>query len=359
MSKRSEVVHGISATRASAILGLNNWKTPLLAWQEIQEKLKPGFNAERGFILPEREDKAVFRWGNAFESAVIELAESAQGDIIGAQEELFMQVPETSNACTGFNTLGVSIRPTAFCYVDGVYAKGSDHKKVNILHEGKTTFHRAFDKSWGEPGTSRVPDHIAIQVQHQMMCAGADECIVSVLVFPKSVDDWEDEGWEISPCGGEGNFYLNNEQGDLTHPSEWARILAQMGYFHQYPIKANRDTQKLLREAYNHFWETYVLTETPPEITDYADIRRLFTAPKGELIAPDDIINMCTEYKAIGKEIGAGGHLKKRQLQLKTDILKFCRTATTVESDENVEKMTLLDNSGNRVGSFSKSGYRA
>ena len=75
MSARAEIIHGISATRASAILGLNKWKTPFLAWQEIMEKLKPGFNAEKGYILPPREDKAVFRWGHAFESAVIELAE--------------------------------------------------------------------------------------------------------------------------------------------------------------------------------------------------------------------------------------------------------------------------------------------
>ena len=187
MSARKEIIHGISATRGSAVVGMNKWKTPVLAWQEIMEKLKPGFNESRGFILPPREDKAVFRWGNAFEGAVIELAESAQGFEIGNREKLAMQVIKPlSVGMTGFNTAGVAINPPAFCYIDGQY-----NMPGMALHEGKTTFERAFQKSWGEPGTDHIPEHTQIQVQTQMMCSGADQCIVSVLVFPFSVDDME------------------------------------------------------------------------------------------------------------------------------------------------------------------------
>lgn len=349
MSKRAEIIHGISATRASAILGMNKWKTPLLAWQEIMEKLKPGFNAERGFILPPREDKAVFRWGNAFESAVIELSEQTQDSKIGYQEHL----------CRDHGN------PESFCYIDGMYQTTG-----RTMHEGKTTFERAFYKSWGEPGTDRVPNHVAIQAQHNMMCSDvytvADECIVSVLVFPFSVDDLDYEnggGWEIM---NDGNDYWIESYprgaisgSTIIHPIDWARPLAQQGYFHQYPIQSKPDTHKLLREMYVDFWNKYVLTETPPEIDDYEDIRRIFPAPKGTLVVSGDMASKFREYADIGSELGAGGYLKKKQVQLKEEILKFSLDKTTVADDESQEKIIFMDESGNSIGSFNGKTFRA
>jgi hypothetical protein len=345
MTARREVIHGISATRASAILGMNEWKTPVLAWQEIMEKLKPGFNAERGFILPVQEDKAAFRWGHAFESAVIELAESAQGMSITDREVL---ARDNGN-------------PPAFCYLDGMYnQEKTDFDR--ILHEGKTSFERAYRMKWGEPGTDRIPQAYQIQAQHSMMCSGADETIVSVLVFPKSPDEWEEMGWQIAYDQSREIYTIEREHEkttEISYPQRWAEVLEEMGYFHQYQIAANKDAQKLLREAYNHFWETYVLTETPPEVNDYEDIRRLFPEPKGTLIVGDEIASIMREYKDIGKEIGKSGHLAKRQQQLKTQILKFAMDKTTVADDESVEKIVFRDESGNKVGQYDGKTFRA
>ncbi|MEE9499634.1 MAG: YqaJ viral recombinase family protein [Nitrospinaceae bacterium] len=338
---RGQEILGISATRASAILGLNQWKTPLLAWQEIMEKKKPGFNAERGYILPEREDKAVFRWGHAFENAIIGIAQDTRGRTIERREDLVME------------TLG---RIPLIAYIDGLYSDGT-------LHEGKTANIRAFDKKWGEPGTDRIPQEYQVQIQHSMMCAGLERAVVSVLVFPRPVEEWEEEGWEIeetAPGSPDWISHLlrNSKNNKLTRPGLWADLLNQMGYFHQYPVEAKPKTQKLLRTYYAEFWERFVLTEKEPDITDYEDIRRLFTAPKGTLVVSGGVAEWMREYKEITKETGDSGFLAKRKTELKTKILEFSRNETTVVDDESQEKIIFLDATGKKVGQFDGKTFR-
>lgn len=342
MSERGHDIIGISATRASAILGMNQWKTPLLAWQEIMEKLRPGFNAERGYILPEREDKALFRWGKAFEDAIVEMAGQEFGGIIVRREDLVIDQSRV---------------PTTFAYIDGLYSGGT-------LHEGKTTFIRAFDMKWGEPGTDRIPQEYQVQVQHSMMCGGLERALVSVLVFPRPVDEWEEEGWgieETAPHSPDWMSHLLRKSGNnsLVRTGLWAEVLNQMGYFHQYPVDANPDTHKLLHEFYKDFWERYVIPAKEPDIRDYEDIRRVFTAPKGVLVVSGETAEWMREYRNINKEIGASGHLKKRQGELKTRILEFARKETTVADDESQEKIIFLDSTGKKVGQFDGKTFRA
>ena len=339
MPERGQNISGISATRASAILGLNQWKTSLLAWQEICEKIRPGFNAERGYILPEREDKAVFRWGKVFEDAIVLLAQDERGQPIENREGLVI-------------TQDI---PAAFAYIDGLYSDGT-------LHEGKTTFIRAYDKKWGEPGTDRIPQEYQVQVQHSMMCGGLDHAIVSLLVFPRPVDEWEEEGWEIEkePDLEFYNIYRDGNNGaQFIRPIDWATPLSAMGYFHQYPVDANLDTHKLLREFYADFWERYVLTEKEPDITDYEDIRRVFTAPKGVLVVSGDTAEWMREFREITKETGDSGFLAKRKTELKTRILEFARDETTVADDEAQEKIVFMDSTGKKVGQFDGKTFRA
>jgi len=74
-----------------------------------------------------------------------------------------------------------------------------------------------------------------------MLCTTADECIVSVLVFPKRPDEWEEEGWRVIPQNN-GSYLLGRKIeecslkgcGHISDPEQWAKTLAQMGYFHQY-----------------------------------------------------------------------------------------------------------------------------
>jgi predicted phage-related endonuclease len=80
----------ISASRGAATLGVSGWATPLSVWQEIEEELHPGFNAARGYALPEREESAAMRWGTAFESSIIGLAERASGKRIADREMAYL-----------------------------------------------------------------------------------------------------------------------------------------------------------------------------------------------------------------------------------------------------------------------------
>lgn len=332
---------GLSGSRAAAILGLSQYSTPLSVWQDIMEKRRPGFNAEREFLYEPFTGNASTRFGHAFESSVIELAEQAHGGRIINQEGEYTAQKFGLDYVT--------------CHIDGWY------EGTQVLHEGKTVNERAFRTSWGEPGTDRIPAIYAAQVQHQLLCTGAEENILSALVFPKTADEWEEAGWEVvkgKEWHDKDNFYLVN--GNTTcHPHSWAKALAQMGFFHQYTIQAKPDTHKLMLEMYEDFWERHVLTEQPPEITDYEDIRRCFPEPKGTLVVDNEMAAMLREYKDIGKEIGSGGHLKKRQGQLKTQILKFAHDKTTVADDDAQEKVVFRDDTGQKLGQFDGKTFRA
>lgn len=332
--EQSKDIAGISATRGSAILGLNKWKTTVLAWQEIMEKRQPGFNAARGYTLPEPEEKSVFAWGKAFETAVFDLADERSPLDESSREQLYQSGSE----------------PVAFGFIDARYEDGA-------LAEIKTTNVRSFYQSWGEPGTDRIPQEYQVQVQHLMMITGASECCVSVLVFPRPIDEWEAMGWEMCEDGVDSAMF-HAEQGWHSYPRDWAEYLEMMGYFHQYIVPADPALHEMMREKYAEFWAKYVLTAKEPPCADYEDVRRLFPEPKGSLVVHPTVELWTREYKDIGKELGASGHLKKRQEELKRLILSYARKKTTVADDDSQEKIVFLDSTGNKLGQFDGKTFR-
>ncbi len=326
---------GISGSRAAAILGMSPWATPFSVWQDIMEKRQPGFNAAHKFDYEAFECNASTRWGLAFEDAIIKLAEGKQEIKIHAREAEFHSQEDGCDFVT--------------CHIDGLYKEPVTAPLT--LHEGKTTTAYGFGDKWGEPSTGRIPTEYQIQVQHQMLCTGADSCIVSVLVFPKRPDDWEAEGWKFA----EGGPFLHRDNDDDTpYFHQWATTLAQMGYFHQYTVPANRDLQSLMLDKYRVWWTRYVLGETPPEPANYADIRSMITEPVGTIIVDDDTARWFTEYKSIGSEIGATGNLAKRRDQLKVLILKNARALESTLDDESTDKWIFRDDKGEKLGSYGR-----
>lgn len=321
----------ISASRAGAILGMSNYSTPLQVWLQIMESREPGFCEKHNYQIPEFEYNSAMKWGHAFESAVIELAEEKAGLRIGNREELFNN--------------GEYIT----CHVDGIYHDPIYSNGI-ILHEGKTTSAQYFYSAFGEPGTDRVPVEYQLQCQHQMICTGADKVILSVLVFPKRVEEWEKMGIEITDTL---SLYNNNLK-CFQDPLNWARILMDMGYFHQYTIHAHADLQKLMIEAYADFWNNHVLTGIPPEPQDYTDIRSICREPVGTIIATEQIQDLLAEYKYIGQEISSTGTLAKRREQLKTQILNFSRTAGFTEDDESRDKWIIRGQDGKKLASYGR-----
>jgi predicted phage-related endonuclease len=324
----------ISASRGAAILGVSDWKTPIEIWLEIMEARKPGFCASNGFLIPEQPDNASIRWGLAFEDAIIELAENNYKSKIIDREKFFSIDTITS-------------------HIDGCYDYLSGD--YNILHEGKTTTIFSFRDRWGEPGSDRIPREYMIQVQHQMICTGAEEAIVSVLVFPRRPEEFE----ELGLIADENGIKKNNE---IYIEKNWARVLNQMGYFHQYEIKENKELQNLMIEKYRYWWEDHIINEREPEIKDYKDIKLLCPEPVGTIISTEQIERWADEYKSINKEIGTSGDLQKRKNQLKTLILEYMKEyndrGIAIEDDESVEKWILRDRTGKKLFQYNGKVFR-
>jgi putative phage-type endonuclease len=334
---------GISASRGAAILGLSEYQTPFEVWQRIMEAREPGFNAARGYTAPPELDNPAIRWGTAFESAVIKLAEQSREDSVYLREQYF------TAAGHKFIT----------CHIDGAYFNHGMYPP-QTLHEGKTTSAFAFQGNWGKPGTDHIPEVYQVQVQHQMICTGAQEVIVSVLVFPRVPDEWEEEGWEIITTAADGYALRNMRQHVGSRSIEtWAMVLNEMGYFHQYTVPASQTLQQMMVRIYHDFWERYVLTGAPPEPRTYEDIKRLIPAPKGTVVCDGDLRRWFAEYAQINAEIGSGSDLAKRQAALRVDILNAVRDeAKLVEDDESVEAIVFRDGEGHKLGSYyrTKSG---
>ena len=334
---------GISASRGAAVLGLSEFQTPFEVFQRIMEECEPGWNAAHGYALPPEPDSAAIRWGTAFEDAVVELAERKQGREI-VSREVFFSLNEKS---CGNEFYYVT------CHIDGQYK----YDGSTVLHEGKTTSAMAFREKWGEPGTDHIPQIYQVQVQHQMLCTGAEEAIVSVLVFPETPDKWEAMGWVVLKSDGE--IMQFNEDGIYKKSrqiSKWASVLADMGYFHQYPVRANLEAQRKIAEAYREFWDRHVLTGVPPEPRNYDDIKRLCPEPKSTIIVPDYISRKIEEYKGITEEASRS---TKRKERLKTIITGYAATHTGIEDDESKEAVIFRSAHGEKLASWSRVKSRA
>jgi len=355
----------ISASRGAVILGLSKWSTPVNVWLQIMEARQPGFCAKNNYDLPVVEDNAPMRWGRAFESAIIELAERRQGHEIFMREKLGLYYKD-EDPIKNCGVLGSGGYKSDYkyaqitCHIDGMY-----EDIPGTLHEGKTASYFSWADNYGDPGTDRVPIEYQIQCQHQMICTGAEKVILSVLVFPRRVEDWEEMGWIINN-ENEKYFLMIRDKIDehlkenlrgfvVVNPATWAHQLSQMGYFHQYEIPANPATQERMIADYTDWWEKYVIGRTPPEPQSYADIKALMREPKGTIIASPEIESLAAERKQIMSEIKGTGPLAKRSDAIKVEILDYMRThGADAVDDDSVDKMILRDSAGRKLGSYGK-----
>jgi len=292
-----------SASRCAAILEESPYQTSLEAFQNIMEENQPGWNESKGYTLPVFEESAPIRWGLAFEDAIIKLAEEKFEKNITLREKLFTKK---------IGDIEIS------CHLDGVYKTGGGLEEVQekkdrecillpsqIIHEGKSTWNRAFysikgedcndetgeiefKRRWGEPGTDEVPVEYQIQAAVQRICTSAELVKLSVLVFPKSTQEFEDLGWEITT----DKIYKIKDgvASEVTTIYGWAKTFAQIGNFHTYLLPTNKKLESLIIEKIQEFDELYVKPELPPPATNYPDIRRMLTQPQGTIVATPEMI---------------------------------------------------------------------
>jgi hypothetical protein len=268
---------------------------------------------------------------------VIQLAEQATGQKILNRERFYAL--DGKGKCSFIEPFDPECFVT--CHIDGCYENLAD------LHEGKTTSAFVFREKWGEPGTDRIPRIYQVQAQHQCMCTGAKRNIVSVLPFPETPDTWEKMGWTVWRDEDAG-WLIANEK-NFFKPIKWASVLAEMGYFHQYPVDANPAAQTAMLEHYRAFWTDHVLAGIPPEPRDYDDIKRMFPEPVGTIVADATLESWLREYKEIGEEISATGRLGKRREELKVLALKYMRLADSTLDDESRDKTIVRDQQGHKL----------
>jgi hypothetical protein len=314
----------------------------------------PGYNAAHGYVLPEFKEGAPLRWGLAFEDAVVSLAEEATGAAIVDRETLFgISLSHERKRVTYPDSIDMDCLPIT-CHIDGRYTLGEP-----TLHEGKTTTAMSFREKWGEPGTDRIPRTYQIQVQHQMLCTGAQECIVSVLVFPETPDAWEKAGIAVEKDGDiwviRGPMLEDGFHAWTNSTLDWARPLARMGYFHQYRIPANPRLQELMLEHYRDWWTRYVLGETPPPARNYNDVRRLVPNPRGTIIADEELERWIAEHKQIGQE---SAEASKSRDRLKVKMIEHAQTLAKVQDEESADKWVIRDSSGRKLAQYDGHMFR-
>lgn len=282
---------GISASRGSAILGLNKYKSPLVAWLEIMEERIPGFCLKNGYEKPENSSpweepldpkKAALRWGLAFEDSICYMVKG-----IIDREKFF------NNEKHGFPMT---------CHIDGI--------KNGIIQENKTAFDMAFKMGWGIPGSDMIPDSYQIQIQHQMFLTGLNKSDINVLVFPKSPAEWENSDLRINLSMG----VLTKDLSIYCSILSFAESLQKLGFFHKYTVKADPVLQKKMIEKYKLFWNDNILKEIPPPISGYDDIAWLFSSPEGEIEASIEMAELWSEYIDIDNEIES---MKERMKEIK------------------------------------------
>lgn len=335
----------ISASRGASVLGLSGYQSQIDVWLEIQESRNPGFCAAHGYKLPEREYNAAMQWGHAFESAIIELAEQKLTNI--GYRELFFE--------KDFMT----------CHIDGAYCENENGQmllpkpdKIKTIHEGKTTSQYYFRDNFGEPGTDKIPREYQVQCQHQLICTEAEKVILSVLVFPKRVEEFEALGFKVNDKESMGDmvisYYANDKFIARFNPMRWATVLSEMGYFHQYHITPNVELQKLMIDRYTEFWQKNIIEQIMPEPANLDDIKKIYRSPVGTVILDENMEYLMAELSGIRAEIGGTGNLAKRADMIKTQVLDFARKQQGTLDDDSADKMILRGRDGKKLGSYFK-----
>lgn len=200
---------GIGGSDAAAILGLDPWRSPMAVWLD-----------KTGRLPLEREETEWQRWGHRLEQAVAAEFCYRTGLVVGV-EQAQAQHPEL---------------PWMRATLDGlVYESpqpdGAHRRDALGLLEIKTASWRS-PVSWRD---GRVPDHVAVQVQHNLEVAQLDHAWLAVLLDGQELRIHElerDPDTVAALVEAEREFWQRVESGNPP------------------PADAQPSTTEALREAY-------------------------------------------------------------------------------------------------------------
>jgi putative phage-type endonuclease len=190
---------GIGASDCAAVLGLSPWRSPYQVYLEKRGEVK------------DWNGNAQAEWGLLMEPVLRQFYSDATGRAVRLPDKI----------------LYAKERPYMLASLDGF----TDDERIVEIKTARSS------KGWGEPGTSEVPDHYAIQVHHQMIVTGFEVADVVVSIG-----------------GGSPEIY---------------------------EVPADKEIQEMIIEACAKFWEK-VVAGNPPEPTTYADAVQRFGKIKAE-----------------------------------------------------------------------------
>lgn len=144
---------GIGGSDAAAIAGLSPWKSPYVVWLE-----------KTGQLLDDGHESEAMRWGTLLEPVIADEFEHRTGLYV-THRQLQAENPE---------------EPWRRATLDGLVAEPSRHELDEALgiYEGKTTSTIRYGLDW----SSGIPDHYALQVQHNLAVTGQDRAWVTCLI---------------------------------------------------------------------------------------------------------------------------------------------------------------------------------
>lgn len=184
--------HSIGASDSPAILGVSPFAGPFNVYASKVEGLQP-------------EEKAEMRAGLVFEPVIRGLLEERISKVI--KPSVFAQHKEIEF---------VTATPDGLA-PDGV----AEYKRVDPTKQDE----------WGEEGTDQIPDHVLIQVAHQMAVMDA-------------------------PVAYVGALFGVRLPGDFRH----------------YVVERDLALERIILTRIRAFWETYILTKTPPSMVGSRDV---------------------------------------------------------------------------------------
>jgi putative phage-type endonuclease len=224
--QRAERIKGIGSSDAAAVLGVSPFSTPYEIWMEKTGRSK-------GF-----EGNQATRRGDYLEPVIRQMVSDEIGRPVLEPTQTFVRGILRAN-------------------LDGMV---DQCRAGSVVVECKSS---VFGSGWGTPGTDDIPIHVMIQVQHQMLCAESDDCIVARL-----------------------------------GPSMWPDI---------YPVRFDADLANLIETASIEFWHNHVLADVAPEITQTSDelisaMGRVRRTKGGTVrVNPD----LCRQYVEASEEVKA------------------------------------------------------
>jgi putative phage-type endonuclease len=207
---------GIGGSDVAAILGLSPFKT---AYQVYREKRRE---------VADWQGNDLTDWGKRMEPAIRQWYSDKTGRSVRLPDKIIFHEKY----------------PFMLASLDGF----TDDRRIVEIKTARS------GKSWGEPGTSEIPDYYAVQVHHYMIVTGFEVADIPVSIAGSSPELYE--------------------------------------------VPADKELHEMIIEAEAKFWERVIKGE-PPEITTYADAVARFGSSKAEgvIIASPNIIEAVENLK--------------------------------------------------------------